>query len=246
MVWVLFLINVFVIFMFIGLGYLIKYRQAYMLIAGYNTASDEEKKEMEAKGMGPFFANWMFALGGWMLLGTTLIVIKIPYAIEGTYGGLILGTVVMAVQSINYSPERTRKLNWMVVIGMIAITVMLVGYGVYSTISTNSLAIDDQKLKVTGEYGKEWRLAHIEAYYLTDQLPKIKSRSFGTSTNNRKKGRFVVEEWGKGWLYLYKDRPPYLVIKSKDSFIMINAKDPDVTQQWFDALTEAKETTTYH
>ena len=228
--------------MLIGLGYFIKYRQAYWLIQDYRSASEEEKKEMEAKGVGSFIANWMFGLGGWMLLGTIFIVIKVPYATGLTYGGLLIGIIIMMVMNLKYTPKRKRRLNLALTVGTAVFILVMVSYVIYSTVSTNSLVIEDQTLEVTGEYGREWELADIEAYYLTDEWPNIRRRTNGMSTESRKKGQFIIEEWGKGWLYLYTDRPPYIVIKSKDHFMMINAEDPNVTQQWFNELTEAMET----
>lgn len=43
--------------LFIILGILIKYGKMYFLIAGYNTASKEEKEKVDVKGIATVFRN---------------------------------------------------------------------------------------------------------------------------------------------------------------------------------------------
>lgn len=100
------------------------------------------------------------------------------------------------------------------------------------------LKMENDTLVVTGALGTEWELDSIQAISLEDELPPIKICTGGLSTGNIKKGQFNLEQLGTGRLYVNTNVTPYLFILKEDDYIIINAKDPDVTREWFRLLEE--------
>ncbi|MEB1808576.1 MAG: hypothetical protein LPK26_15010 [Bacillaceae bacterium] len=106
----------------------------------------------------------------------------------------------------------------------------------YLTYSANHLEIEEGKIKVTGHLGTEIAIEDVQVIELHASIPNIQRKVGGASMFNRKKGQFLLENLGRGHLYIHLNKPPFIYIESEDRYIYINSTDPTVTQEWYDAL----------
>ena len=84
-------------------------------------------------------------------------------------------------------------------------------------------------------------LSRITDIYLDMTTPRARRRIYGDSVNRvrRRRGRsadgvrrgpFEVVEMGNGWLYTTDGFPPYLVVRTADTFVIVNYPHADRTR----------------
>ncbi|WP_225442478.1 DUF5808 domain-containing protein [Paenibacillus lycopersici] len=86
------------------------------------------------------------------------------------------------------------------------------------------------------DYG--FPLADIEQLDLVDEVPKG-NRTNGEGTPRVARGKFTLKGLGAARLYVYKNNPPYIRIKLRNTYIFFNDLDPERTKQLYAQLEQA-------
>jgi len=92
-------------FLFLSFGILVRYYRAYGIIAGYNTASKEEKKKYDIVGLAHHLGNGMICLG---VLGFTAItgaMIENETMIKISIGLVLFVSFIMVVGGKKFTPK---------------------------------------------------------------------------------------------------------------------------------------------
>jgi hypothetical protein len=97
-------------------------------------------------------------------------------------------------------------------------------------------AVTSRSLLVRSGSAQEIPLDDIVGLSLDETLPPILRRLGGFRLGGTYRGRFDVEELGEGQLLLQHGRPPYVVVRLRTSFLIINYADPGRTRALFDEL----------
>ena len=79
-------------------------------------------------------------------------------------------------------------------------------------------------------------MADIESVTLVDNLPRILRRTNGFSSGGLLRGNFLLEEWGRGKLFINRNSPPYLVVRTRDAFVVVNFEDAAQTRELYRRL----------
>jgi hypothetical protein len=82
--------------LFLLLGVMLRYRQAYWLVAGYNTASPTEKAKYDIEGLSSHLGNGLMALSGILVLAT-IATLQENETLMWVFWGLFLVTVFLIV-----------------------------------------------------------------------------------------------------------------------------------------------------
>lgn len=90
----------------------------------------------------------------------------------------------------------------------------------------------------SGLYGAEIRLSDIQSVQLVDTLPRIQRRTNGYSAGGLLRGNFRLEQWGAGKLFINRGAPPYLVVRTRDSLVVLNFAEPARTRDLYDTLSD--------
>ena len=135
--------------------------------------------------------------------------------------------------------KRTRKRNVIILLVTIVFTFGLIGVSFYVGFSSNELTVSDQQLHISGLYGVDWPLEEVTNVEIVEHLPNIQLRTNGFAYGERLKGRFRLEGFGNGRLFLYRDNPPFLFIQKGEDYLFNNSKDGKMTLQWFHAVKSA-------
>jgi hypothetical protein len=78
--------------------------------------------------------------------------------------------------------------------------------------------------------------SQVTSLSLEDALPPLRKRvGWGTYTSLR--GRFSTDE-AAGWVHVARRRPPFIVLRTADSFLILNDSDPAKTKATFDSMLE--------
>ena len=220
----------------IGLGVLMK--RFPMLIAGYNTLTDEEKKKVDTQGLSNFMcysfvgmgiaplAMYYICLGighaDWAGMSALLPVVYLPY-------------LIYKANTYDHNPPKKSR-RYIVSLALITITVVaaLMLYGMSAT----KVRIEDGKLSFTGMFGVDKPLSSISNVRLSDTLPKVSLRLNGISVGGINKGHFKLDDGTSCNMYLSSSKPPFVVFVEKSGReIFYNAKDSMQTLEVYDNLS---------
>jgi len=85
-------------------------------------------------------------------------------------------------------------------------------------------------------YKFKFNVDEVEEISLADTVPSG-FKSNGEATNKYARGNFKLDEYGKTKLYIFKQNPPYIVIKLKDIYVIYNEKDVANTRELYEELS---------
>ncbi|GIO24212.1 DUF3784 domain-containing protein [Oceanobacillus sp. J11TS1] len=238
----LYVIQIFLIIMFFFFAYLILIRKNYHLISGFNTSTHEEQQQMIQAGYPRAVGKMTLHIGIILTIGFLLQLLHVPYAIEGSYLVMMIVLFVESLWMAKKDKRKSKKVNKVV----LALSLVLVIVIFALPFMPNSLKIEEDSFKVTGLYGEEWAFSDIEEISLYDELPQIKLRTNGISMFGKHIGRFLIEDFGSGKLYIDSNEAPFIVVRTKDSFVIMNTNNADQTMERYNQLQQASQLDTNH
>jgi hypothetical protein len=105
-----------------------------------------------------------------------------------------------------------------------------------------SVDLTSETLSVgAGFYGTDIPLSAIQTVTLADTLPRIQRRTNGFAAGGLLRGNFRLDEWGFGRLFINRNSPPYVVVRTRDTFVVVNFEDAARTRALYERLRNAVE-----
>ncbi|MFC1642251.1 hypothetical protein ACFL5O_06130 [Myxococcota bacterium] len=99
------------------------------------------------------------------------------------------------------------------------------------------VTLDARRLKVESFiYGEEFVLREITHVSLQDRIPRIRVRTNGSALGRILRGHFRLDTLGEGQLFIEYGRPPYLLVRRGNDYLIANFEDPVRTQALYQAL----------
>lgn len=98
------------------------------------------------------------------------------------------------------------------------------------TVSGGVLSVD------TPFYGDSWRLADLTAVSLEQQLPSVERRTNGFAASGLLRGWFDVCGLGSGRLFVDAAQPPFILLRTKTGFVILNFSDAARTRALYGQL----------
>lgn len=236
MMWIL-------VFVFALLSIVFLMGKGGFLIAGYNTASEEEKAQYDEKKL-------------CRVMGIGMTVITISLIIASLYdekaavimiGGIVVGMIIIlmgtnifcknkdikgvpAVTNVN----KIRKwISWGItcVVGIIVLIVLFTGD------VTVVMKGDSLTAKAFLTASTTVNVTDIESVKYYKNLD-VGSREMGTGTFKITAGSFKNDELGDYQLYSYTNCKEYIVLTTKDGYIVVNDSDAKKTEQLYSKIQE--------
>jgi hypothetical protein len=237
------IINILTGLFLIGSGFLVK--RFPDLIAGYNTMSDERKKNVDIHGLSSLMRNGLIIIGLTIILGYYFFN-WIGFA--NVAGSIIMystlgGTMILLILAQKFDHNRkfdfwrAKSRGLFLAVGVLGLVIIIsIGFIFYGTRPQRVVAHGDE-IKITGLYGLELNITDIEKIELKKQIPKIELRTNGFSFGSAKKGNFKLTEFGKCKLFLQSEHPPFILLMDKNGErLIINYKNETETEQKFSEL----------
>lgn len=107
---------------------------------------------------------------------------------------------------------------------------------------TFQMIIGDNTVKIDAPmYGYEFDKADIEEISLTYTLPAKGMRTNGAATESYLLGNFRYDEYGKTKMYVYREYPPYLVIRLTNTTVLFNTQSEEETLLLYEELSRIVE-----
>ena len=203
---------------------------------------------------------------GWALIsfGFYLSILKITLSLLKSSGwwwwplGLTVGTIAFAILTSRmkracYIKDDSENLTFdrqvyqrRVKIGQryVVVFALLFTVGLFFSMTIRpKILIVDNKFKVGGEFGFEYPINEIATVDTVDGYPHVRLMLGGSGFSGIYKGRFELDGYGKGRLFLKKGIYPFIYIKFKnDDFIFLNMSSSKETREFYNELiTKTKE-----
>lgn len=204
-----------------GIGFLVTENNASYLLSGYNTMSEEEKKQFDIKSYIPFFRKFHIFLG----TSLTSIGLVLFYFVDTDTSGLFMGiypilayTYFIWISNKKYSHSTSTKqriLLYTVIVALIALVIVIL-YGFKETMKENELKITTTKIEITGSYGVTIQKEAIFKVTLVKEIPAIAHKTNGFALETIYKGYFRTQTGEKVKLLLNSNQKPILLIETKD------------------------------
>ena len=87
-------------------------------------------------------------------------------------------------------------------------------------------------------YGVELPLTEITAVVLRERLPRIRRRTNGFALARTLRGHFLLDQLGDGRLFIVAGKPPYVLVQTRDSYVIVNFEEPAQTRALYEALKQ--------
>ena len=212
------------------------------LIAGYNTASKEEKAMYDEKKLcritGIGFLVMEIGLIGLIFLKNlnafsifSLILIFIGIAIP-----LLFGNKYARKKGVSfYNDKRNKRLN---IINIIFTGIILVSIGIVMFVGNISVEFHKNDVKCSGFLAGSTTVSYdeIESVSLEKDLD-LGTRTFGIGSFSINAGNFSNDEFGTYKLYAYTSCNTYVVIDTGEKVVVVNDKDEkDTTSLYHEFL----------
>lgn len=85
-------------------------------------------------------------------------------------------------------------------------------------------------------YSAAFKVTEIRGLTLERELPRVLARTNGFEGGGSLRGRFELEGLGKGKLFLERGRPPYVVVRLDDGFLIVGYEQPGRSETLFAGL----------
>jgi hypothetical protein len=228
---------------FFLLGWLIKYRRQYWLIAGYNTATPEEQAQTDIRGLSTSLGNGLFALGifAWLML----LIEQLGYGTLAL-GGLILSAPVVCLYLVFrgrkyvHSPALKKQQRTGGIVALILSAVVLIPVLIMLILGTRPAKVEvtPEAISISGMYGVRIPVQQIRVVELREQLPAIQIRTNGLGTSSVQKGHFRLEGLGQGRLFIHRNNPPFIYLFTEEGYVFLNQPDSEETRQLYQRITQ--------
>lgn len=198
--------------LFIGLGFLVNKENAQYLLSGYNTMSEAERETFPLEDYLRRFKYFHLFFGlTFAGIGTLLFVLDLPYL--GHHLGItpILAYLFFFLNNKDLQGENKGAV-WVGVGVLLATLVGVVVLFIWSD-SDSSITIYEDRMQIDGPYGTELFWSELSQVTLVSELPEIKSRLHGISTETTAKGKFSGPHGERYLLLLDKPFDQILIIE---------------------------------
>lgn len=102
-----------------------------------------------------------------------------------------------------------------------------------------NLFINGSTVKIEAPlYAFSFDINEIQEVNKIDVLPKG-ARTNGAATEVYNLGNFNLNGYGNSRMYVYKENPPFIIVKLKDIYLFINGKTKETTDKYYKILIES-------
>ncbi|MEZ5000882.1 MAG: DUF3784 domain-containing protein [Bacteroidales bacterium] len=166
--------------LFILTGLILNENNAQYLLSGYNTMSEEERKNIDIVPFVKYFRRFHLFLGISFLLGGSYLI----FFVSREAGGVFLGVypILAYIFFIWHSQRYSRGMNQSghrTGIYILFITLVFIGVIYARGLKQNDLLIKEDLVQITGSYGEKIEISEIESLSLVNELPGIRIKTNG-------------------------------------------------------------------
>ena len=219
-------------------GFLIRFRQAYWLISGFNTMSEEEKSHIDVARLGRVMFVSCLLMGFSVLSGGIFFYLGLDvFGMIGLF--LILPIVFVTLifsQKCNHDPQKTNSKAGVIAFAVFMILIIsFVWWVVGSGAKPSVFTVDGSILDVSGTYGQSFDLSEATGAALQSTLPENLYKKNGYNFGTILKGKFD-SDIGQLRLYVHTDAPMFLYLTFDDETLIVSGQTQADTQMLYEQV----------
>ncbi|WP_404431748.1 DUF3784 domain-containing protein [Sutcliffiella horikoshii] len=235
---ILFFIQLTIVLIFLLIGWAIVKKEAYGLISSFRSRPKEEQEELIQNGYPQKTGKLLIGTAIVLLIMLPLLFTSFSYAMEVQIGVMVVLLLGGFIYLSKYEVPKKRKKSYIISTSIAVVTFGFLFVVSYLGFQEAELTLKENSFEISGVYGDEWRYEDITQVDLLEEMPEVLLRTNGYGMQSISKGHFKVKDYGSSLLFIYKGHSPYLLIKTNDDTIIINAKDAEETKDWYYQLVE--------
>ena len=240
-----------------GISLVLLMGKGAFLIAGYNTASEKEKRKYNEKKLCRTTGTYL-ALITVLVLGAEIMGEDIPdWYLALTMGGVFIGLIPTLLYAnlgcrikpgeeilLEESPEKELKRKKARKTGTI-ITILITGAAlVFSAVllftGNVEVVIQNDQLEIQGSYWSDYELllSEIQAVTYREDF-ETGSKRMGVNSLQLNEGTFQNKEFGEYTIYSYARCKDFVMMETTDGVLVINGKTPEETRTLYEKILAA-------
>lgn len=162
------------------------------------------------------------------------------------------GPVCRAIKAAIGAPEplspqeqaqvRSATKKWLIVmVGILVLVLGGIGLLVYLEEQPPKVTVTEKSFKVEGVfYGEELTMAEITEVSLCQRVPRILARTNGYGGGRTLRGHFRLAQLGDGQLFIQLGVPPYVLVRRRTDYVIVNFRDPTRTREVYGELMASR------
>jgi len=132
------------------------------------------------------------------------------------------------------------SLSWKVGLLVLALGAVLVGAIFWSQIRPPKVSVAPDGFEVeTLFYGASFAATDITSVSLEARLPRVLLKTNGFGGAGTLRGHFRLEELGDGRLYVEQGYAPFVLVRLREGYVVVNFRDPEKTQALYQQMARA-------
>lgn len=240
--------GIFVVLLLGGIGCALRFGRAYWLISGYNTMSEDKKKNVDIAGLGRFLGNCLLAGSGVMAASTALFALGVVWGGLAALLLLLSGVVYMFARAQKFDGNARRadggmKTQTKVTVALLVLVLGGVLTGVVLLVNASSKPVEcnvtADVLEIKCAFGATVKLQDIKGLELAQTRPDIASRTFGSAVGEKLRGSFALADGSSAQVYMENAQPPFVHFTAGNTSYYINGTTADDTKAIYDKLVQA-------
>lgn len=222
---------------FIAIGFILTENNAKYLLSGYNTMSEEERKNVDIKNYIPYCKKFHILLGGSLFLIGSLLNYFVHENITGIFMVIypILGYIYFVATSAKYFNSKKNQIGAYLLMGILVVIIVFLG----RDLQENKLILNSNSIEFEGSYGETVPLNTIKSIELVPEKPKINRRTNGFSLGTIKKGYFKTDQGETVKLILNGDNKPYILLTKLDGKKIYYSAKEESNEKLFEKIKSA-------
>jgi hypothetical protein len=135
---------------------------------------------------------------------------------------------------------RRREFGWKPLALVLVPILAIVGAQFWFQVQPPTVTVRADGLEVESPfYGKVFPASDVTGLSLLPALPRVLARTNGFAGAGSLRGHFRVEGLGDGRLYVDEGFAPYVLVRLREGFVVVNFREPEKTRALFDELARA-------
>ena len=227
------------------------------LIAGYNTASEKERRKYNEKKLCRTVGAYM-ALITVLVLGAEILGENIPdWYLALVMGGVFIGLIPTLLYAnlgcrvkpgeeipLEENPEKELKRKKTRNIGTAVIVLITVAAMVFSAVllftGDVKVLIRDDRLEIQGSFWSDYELPLSEIRTVTYREDFETGRKrMGVNSLQLNEGTFQNSEFGEYTIYSYARCEDFVVMETRKGVLAVNGKTPEETRNLYEKILAA-------
>lgn len=135
-------------------------------------------------------------------------------------------------------PPKSRRTAPLLILGLNAVVLPVILWSFYAGTQPPTVTVSPTAFSVRGGgfYSADVPISSIQEISLQDTIPRVVRKRNGFNAGNTLRGNFRLDVLGNGQIFINRGVPPYVVVKTPDSFVIVNFNDPQRTRALYAEL----------